>query len=85
MKLMKVVVVVDNVEAVIVADKKILLEVWKTWNYIDLIGSFLLLPSLIALWHFNYHIGFWILLGGTIGTKIGMGLRVSKLEKRLKI
>jgi len=64
-------------------DKNILLEIWKTCNYIDLIGSFLLLPSLILLWYLNYKIGFWILLVLIIITKLGFGIKINKLERKL--
>ena len=64
-------------------DKKILMEIWKVWNYCSLILLFILIPSLIALWKFNYKIGFWILLIFGIITQIGTGIRISKLEKNL--
>lgn len=66
-------------------DKKMLLEVWKTWNYLDVIASFVFLPSLIFLWHLGYNMGFWILLILVIISKISLAFRVSKLEKILKI
>ncbi|MFA6974307.1 MAG: hypothetical protein WC238_06300 [Parcubacteria group bacterium] len=66
-------------------DKKILIEVWKTLSYVDVIGSFLLLPSIILLWYLGYTLGFWILLVLTIITKLGVGYRIIKIEKQLQI
>lgn len=65
------------------AENKILLEVWRVWNYSSLAFLFIWLPALIFLWNLNYKIGFWILLIAGLITQIGTGVRISKLENKL--
>jgi len=64
-------------------DKKIILEMWKTWNYCYTISVPLFLIILTALYYLDYKLGFWILLIVFGVSVIGSSWRMSKLDKML--
>ena len=67
------------------ATRKEMFEMWKTLKISVSISYALTIPTLILTWYIEYRIFFWILLILEVITCFSIVIKISNIEKKLKI